>query len=88
MVILYAKARLLLSCRFWPFSVFTHLQRRQQEESAGLVHMASLFEERALLDLVRGLKTLRGGWKGEQKGIKIKTSSQIIALGSKRYCLP
>lgn len=30
--------------------------------------MASLFEERALLDLVRGLKTLRGGWKGSTEG--------------------
>lgn len=66
MVIPYAKARLLLSRRFWPFSVFTRLQRRQQEESAGFVHMASLFEERALLDLVRGLKTLRGGCEGQE----------------------
>lgn len=28
--------------------------------------MASLFEERALLDLVRGLKTLSGGCKGQE----------------------
>lgn len=29
--------------------------------------MASLFEERALLDLVRGLKTLRGGCKAKMR---------------------
>lgn len=29
--------------------------------------MASLFEERALLDLVRGLKTLRGGCETEKE---------------------
>lgn len=40
---------------------FHVLQRRQLEESLGQFHMASLFEERALRDLVRGLKTLRGG---------------------------
>lgn len=48
--------------------------------------MASLFEERALLDLVRGLKTLRGGWKGEQMKIKRKREmefSQLIASGFK-----
>lgn len=40
--------------------------------------MASLFEERALLDLVRGLKTLSGGCKKDKKGTEI---NQITALG-------
>lgn len=42
--------------------------------------MASLFEERALLDLVRGLKTLRGGWKGGQMRIRAKREMEFSQL--------
>lgn len=54
---------------------FYFLQQRQLESSLGQFHTASLFVERALLDLVRGLETLRGGWR---KAYKQKVTNRVI----------
>lgn len=42
--------------------------------------MASLFEERALLDLVRGLRTLRGGWKHRGRWSVIRPAQAAAAI--------
>lgn len=58
-----SKAAPLQSCRVWPFGVLTSCSQGSWKSPRDLLHMASLFEERELLDLVSGLMTLRGGWK-------------------------
>lgn len=87
LVIPFSKARLLQSCRFWPFSIFTSCSKGSWSSLQDQFHMASLFEERALLDLVRGLKTLRGGWKGRTDYVRQgqrerREFSQLIATMS------